>query len=219
MPRLNFRKVFPYTYDARAHSRPSRDVGKRFSGVQSERAPNSCLCARVRASLAPFFDFVSRRQARKAQTRKLRTSARLDRSASSGCMKGGGSPPISKPVPFAGEVSAHFLEKMDHPASSSGAAILAATSSATRRKPRSQPDILAVSRRTPGRRDASTGDLAGGINAVHLKDRLGDVETDCRDRLHNWLLRIVGALTAPTSMALTCQWRSRPQHQLRTSDH
>src|ERR1700704_1850854 len=32
-----------------------------------------------------------------------------------------------------------------------------ATSSATRRKPRSQPDILAVSGRTPGRRDASTG--------------------------------------------------------------
>src|SRR5271167_1572977 len=31
-----------------------------------------------------------------------------------------------------------------------------------------------------------------------------------------WLLRIVGALTAPTSMALTCRWRSRPQHQQRT---
>src|SRR3954452_20908097 len=55
--------------------------------------------------------------------------------------------------------------------------------------------------------------LPGSINAVHLKDRLGDVETDCRDRLHSWLLRIVGALTAPTSMALTCRWRSRPQHQ------
>ena len=40
--------------------------------------------------------------------------------------------------------------------------------------------------------------LPGSINAVHLKDRLGDVETDCRDRLHSWLLRIVGALTAPT---------------------
>src|SRR6266404_7044636 len=32
-----------------------------------------------------------------------------------------------------------------------------------------------------------------------------------------WLLRIVGALTAPTSMALTCRWRSRPQHQKQTS--
>ena len=27
------------------------------------------------------------------------------------------------------------------------------------------------------------------------------------------LLRIVGALTAPTSVALLCRWRSRPQHQ------
>jgi hypothetical protein len=26
--------------------------------------------------------------------------------------------------------------------------------------------------------------LAGGINSVHLEDRLGDIETDCRDRLH-----------------------------------
>jgi hypothetical protein len=31
--------------------------------------------------------------------------------------------------------------------------------------------------------------------------------------LHVWLLRIVGALTAPTCMALPCRWRSRPQHQ------
>src|SRR5262249_2422071 len=41
-------------------------------------------------------------------------------------------------------------------------------------------------------------------------------ETDGRDRLHVWLLRIVGASTAPTSMALPCRWRSRPQHQKRT---
>jgi hypothetical protein len=45
---------------------------------------------------------------------------------------------------------------------------------------------------------------------------LCDVETGCRNRLHVWLLRIVGALTAPTSMALPCRWRSRPQHQLLT---
>src|SRR5258707_4938168 len=51
------------------------------------------------------------------------------------------------------------------------------------------------------------------VNSVDLKNRLGDVETDCRDRLHVWLLRIVGASTAPTSMALPCRWRSRPQHQ------
>src|SRR5262245_26348663 len=41
--------------------------------------------------------------------------------------------------------------------------------------------------------------LASGINAVDLEHRFGDVETDCRDRLHVRLLRIVGALTAPTS--------------------
>jgi hypothetical protein len=29
---------------------------------------------------------------------------------------------------------------------------------------------------------------ASGINAVNLEDRLGDVETDCRDRLHRQLL-------------------------------
>src|SRR6516225_3752189 len=54
------------------------------------------------------------------------------------------------------------------------------------------------------------------VNPVDMKNRLCDVETDCRDRLHIWLLRIVGALTAPTSMALQCRWRSRPQHQKRT---
>src|SRR6202047_3130183 len=54
------------------------------------------------------------------------------------------------------------------------------------------------------------------VNSVDLKNRLGDIEPDCRDRLHVWLLRIVGALTAPTFMALTCRWRSRPQHQKRT---
>src|SRR6476620_3833666 len=54
------------------------------------------------------------------------------------------------------------------------------------------------------------------VNSVDLKNRLGDIETNCRDRLHVWLLRIVGALTAPTSMALPCRWRSRPQHQKRT---
>src|SRR5262249_7403341 len=54
------------------------------------------------------------------------------------------------------------------------------------------------------------------VNPVDLKNRLCDVETDCRDRLHVWLLRIVGPLTAPTCMALPCRWRSRPQHQKRT---
>src|SRR5215831_18080996 len=39
------------------------------------------------------------------------------------------------------------------------------------------------------------------VNSVDLKNRLRDIETDC-GRLHVWLLRIVGASTAPTSMAL-----------------
>src|SRR5215472_13343305 len=54
------------------------------------------------------------------------------------------------------------------------------------------------------------------VNSVDLKNRLSNIETDGRDRLHVWLLRIVGALTAPTSMALPCRWRSHPQHQKRT---
>jgi hypothetical protein len=32
-----------------------------------------------------------------------------------------------------------------------------------------------------------------------------------------WLLRIVGPQQAPTFMALTCRWRSRPQHHKLTS--
>src|ERR1039457_4115805 len=62
-------------------------------------------------------------------------------------------------------------------------------------------------------------DLALRINTVDLEYRLGDIETDSRDRLHVGLLQIVGALTAPTFMALTCRWRSRPQHQKPTFRH
>src|SRR5664279_275932 len=40
-------------------------------------------------------------------------------------------------------------------------------------------------------------DLTFRINAVDLENRLGDVETDCRDRLHAWLLQIVGGLNSP----------------------
>src|SRR5262245_62204971 len=47
--------------------------------------------------------------------------------------------------------------------------------------------------------------LAVRVDSVGLKNRLRDVETDCRNRLHDWLLRIVGALTAPTSVALACR--------------
>jgi hypothetical protein len=35
---------------------------------------------------------------------------------------------------------------------------------------------------------AADDPLASGINSVNLEDRLGDVETDCRDRLHGSLL-------------------------------
>ena len=52
---------------------------------------------------------------------------------------------------------------------------------------------------------ASDDHLASGINAVDLKDRFRNIETDCRIACKTWLLRIVGALTAPTSMALTCR--------------
>src|SRR5437660_10049275 len=34
------------------------------------------------------------------------------------------------------------------------------------------------------------------VNSVDLKNRLGDIETNCRDRLHVWLLRIVGGLNS-----------------------
>ena len=36
--------------------------------------------------------------------------------------------------------------------------------------------------------------LAFRVDAVHPKYRLGNVETDGDNRLHDWLLRIVGAL-------------------------
>src|SRR5512132_1195162 len=63
---------------------------------------------------------------------------------------------------------------------------------------------------------AANDHIACRIDAVDLKNRLCDVETDRRNRLHLGLLRIVGALTAIPSMALTCRWRSRPQHHNRT---
>src|SRR3990170_3939374 len=57
--------------------------------------------------------------------------------------------------------------------------------------------------------------LAFRVDAMHLKYRLRNIETDRCDRLHDWTLRIVGASTAPTFMALMCRWRSRPQHHKR----
>src|SRR5262245_11174277 len=63
---------------------------------------------------------------------------------------------------------------------------------------------------------AANDHIAFRIDAMDLKNRLCDVETDRRNRLHLWLLRIVWALTATTSMALMCRWRSRPQHHKQT---
>src|SRR6266446_6708359 len=59
--------------------------------------------------------------------------------------------------------------------------------------------------------------IALRADAVGLKNRLGDVETNCCDRLHACLLRIVVTPSATTSVALTCPWGSRPQHHRRTS--
>src|SRR4029453_4207276 len=58
--------------------------------------------------------------------------------------------------------------------------------------------------------------LSRRIDAVNLKHRLGDVETDCRDRLHAWLPITATAPAAITSMALTRRCGSRPQHQQRS---
>jgi hypothetical protein len=43
---------------------------------------------------------------------------------------------------------------------------------------------------------AADDHLTGGIYSVDLEDRLGDIETDCRDRLHGSLLRIANAETS-----------------------
>src|SRR5882724_3960293 len=64
---------------------------------------------------------------------------------------------------------------------------------------------------------AADDHLAYRVDAVNLKNRLGNVETDRRNPLHGAILRIVVTTAATTSMALTCRWRSRPQHQERTN--
>src|SRR5262245_57022609 len=74
--------------------------------------------------------------------------------------------------------------------------------------------LLKECQHVPALQLAADDNLALSINAVHLTDRLRDIETDCRDHL---LLRSVGPLTSPTSMSLTRRWRSRPQHQKQTS--
>src|SRR5260221_2657232 len=63
---------------------------------------------------------------------------------------------------------------------------------------------------------AADDHLAYRVDAVNLKNRLGNVETDRRNPLHGAILQIVVTTAATTSMALTCRWRSRPQHQEQT---
>src|SRR5260370_10427356 len=58
--------------------------------------------------------------------------------------------------------------------------------------------------------------IAIRINTVDLKNRLRDIETDSRNRSHDLAPPNHRRLTAPTSMALSRRWRSRPQHQFRT---
>src|SRR5215471_16204937 len=95
-----------------------------------------------------------------------------------------------------------------------------ATNDERRRRLRCQPGTAVASGKTAKRSGAlelpANDYITYRVNPVDLKNRLCDVETDCRDRLQVWLLRIVGASTAPTCMALPCRWRSRPQHQKRT---
>src|SRR6266567_5532981 len=54
--------------------------------------------------------------------------------------------------------------------------------------------------------------IAFRVNAMDLKNRLRDVETNRRDSLHDPVLRIRSPSWRPRSVALTCRWRSRPQH-------
>src|SRR5215469_15278034 len=61
------------------------------------------------------------------------------------------------------------------------------------------------------------------VNCVDLKNRLTDIVPNCRDRLYVWLLRIVGASTAPTSMApprqLLKEWQNVPALELTANDY
>src|SRR6266404_4890331 len=62
----------------------------------------------------------------------------------------------------------------------------------------------------------ANNNIAIRINAVDLKNRLRDIETDSRNGSHDLAPPNHRRLTAPTSMALSRRWRSRPQHQFQT---
>ena len=84
------------------------------------------------------------------------------------------------------------------------------------RYPRARRHLLEKCEDVASLQPAADDHLAGSVNTMHLKDRFGDIKTNCSNRLI-WLLRIVGALATPISVALACPWRSRPQHHERTS--
>src|SRR5258708_31325811 len=62
----------------------------------------------------------------------------------------------------------------------------------------------------------ANNNIAIRINAVDLKNRLRDIETDSRNGSHDLAPPNHRRLTAPTSMALSPRWRNRPQHHFRT---
>src|SRR5208282_1646493 len=64
---------------------------------------------------------------------------------------------------------------------------------------------------------ASNDHMATSINAVDLKYRFGNVETDCRDRLHGSSSESWEPQQRPHLWHSRAGWRSRPQHQKETS--
>src|SRR5258708_37670329 len=75
--------------------------------------------------------------------------------------------------------------------------------------------LLEERQHVPSLQLAADDHLAYRVDAVNLKNRLGNGEADRRNPLHGAILRIVVITAATASMALTCRWRSRPQHQKR----
>src|ERR1700740_1003495 len=70
-----------------------------------------------------------------------------------------------------------------------------------------------LDQRHPALHLAAQDDIAFRIDTVNLKHGLRDIETNRRDRLHRWLLRIGGTLPTPPSSPLRGGGRSRAQHQ------
>ena|SRR6266849_2736222 len=63
----------------------------------------------------------------------------------------------------------------------------------------------------------STSQLRSKGLGLGVRGPVAPIETDSRNRSHDLAPPNHRRLTAPTSMALSRRWRSRPQHQVRTS--